>query len=435
MRLLLVGVLLLGVGCGPPNANPDGGSGGGGGGSGGGAAGGGSGGGSTGGGSGGGAVGGGTGGGSTGGGSGGGAGGGGGSGGGSASGKWSMGYYAGYQANDYPLPSIEWTGLTHLAVAFYLPAANGTLDETLFQGTLMQGQSLARSLVGSAHTHGVKAIASIGGESSRSAFVGATSAGTIGTFVTNLTALLTTYGYDGVDIDWEPLDPTDQAAAIDLATRLRAAHPGVILTMPVGYQNTNLPDDLSGYPAIAAAYDQLNIMSYGMAGAYPGWDSWHSSALYGAAASTPTSIASTVNLYKTAGVPVAKLGIGIGAYGLCYTPPVTGPSQHLNGATIAASDNTMSFTNIMTSYYSAAAHQFDTTAKAPYLSFSMATGPAGCGFVSYDDAQSIGEKATYLKAQGLGGVIMWTINQNYLPGAAVGQRNPLLSAVATSVLQ
>jgi chitinase len=37
--------------------------------------------------------------------------------------------------------------------------------------------------------------------------------------------------------------------------------------------------DLSGFAAIAAVYDQLNIMSYGMAGAWSGWKSWHSSAL------------------------------------------------------------------------------------------------------------------------------------------------------------
>lgn len=67
------------------------------------------------------------------------------------------------------------------------------------------------------------------------------------------------------------------------------------------------------------------------------------------------------------------------------------------------------------------------------LSFSTATGPQSCGFVSYDNPESIAAKGTYLKAQGLGGVIMWTINQNYIATAPLVDRNALLSAVNTSV--
>jgi chitinase len=104
-------------------------------------------------------------------------------------------------------------------------------------------------------------------------------------------------------------------------------------------------------------YDQLNIMSYGQAGAWSGWKSWHSSALYQTDSATPTSIDSSVKLYLAAGVPAAKLGIGIGFYGLCYSSPVTGPDQALNGSTLVASDGTISYANIMTKYYSASARQ------------------------------------------------------------------------------
>ena len=58
-----------------------------------------------------------------------------------------------------------------------------------------------------------------------------------------------------------------------------------------------------------------------------GWLSWHHSPLFGEAPSHPTSIASTVQAYLNAGVPRAKLGIGVGLYGLFYNNPVTGPRQ------------------------------------------------------------------------------------------------------------
>ena len=166
----------------------------------------------------------------------------------------------------------------------------------------------------------------------------------------------------------------------------------------------------------------------------PGWQSWHSSALYGETPTTPTSIDSTVERYLDAGVPAAKLGIGIGFFGACYTPPVTGPKQDLRGGTVAASDNDMSYHNIMTRYYADAARIWDDEAKSPYLTFATATGPLGCGFISYDDAQSIGERAAYVDSRGLGGAIVWTINQGYLPDAPAGSRDPLMDALRTTFL-
>jgi chitinase len=204
--------------------------------------------------------------------------------------------------------------------------------------------------------------------------------------------------------------------------------------MPVGYVNVNsIPTDLS-YFASLGMLDQLNIMSYGAAGVWQGWKSWHSSALYQQDSATPTSIDSSVQAYVAAGVPKAKLGIGIGAYGLCYTPPVSGPDQDLpDGAAIAASDGTMSYAVIMQSYYTQSARQWDSLARVPYLSFTTATGPKGCGYISYDDDQSIAEKAAYVKAQGLGGVIMWEINEEYMPSA--NPTSPLLDSVGRHLLQ
>ena len=354
---------------------------------------------------------------------------------GAGSGLWSMGYYAGYDSTSYPVSAIEWAGMTHIAVAFYSPTATGAFDESLSQGSAAQGATLGHAIVTAAHAHGVKAVASLGGADSRAQFLAATASGVRDTFVGSFAKLATDYGYDGIDFDWESLETADEPVLVDVMQKVRQRAPGLLLTVPVGIINVNMPGDLSGYAALAAAADQINIMSYGAAGAWQGWKSWHSSALYQQDSATPTSVDSSVKAYVGAGVPKAKLGIGIGFYGLCYTPPVTAPDQALNGSTVAASDGDISYANIMTSYYSAAAAKWDAFARVPYLSFAAATGPKGCGYISYDDDRSIGEKGAYLKAQGLGGVIMWEINEGYISTAPVGQRNPLLTSIGQHVLQ
>jgi hypothetical protein len=131
-----------------------------------------------------------------------------------------------------------------------------------------------------------------------------------------------------------------------------------------------------------------------------------------------------------AGVPPAKLSMGIGFYGSCWNPPVTAPLQTPNGSHVVADDNTMSAANITNTYYSASAYHYDATAEAPYLSFASATGPQGCTFISYEDATSIAAKGSYAQQKGLGGTIIWQINEGYNPSAADPQA--LLHAVASA---
>src|SRR6266849_4083118 len=346
---------------------------------------------------------------------------------GSPSGRWSMGYYAGYLHAAYPVDAIDWSGLTHLAVAFYLPQTDGSLDESISVVPTASPQ-LAHALVRSAHAHGVQAIASIGGSGSGPAMKTATAAGVQAAFVAAIVKLLTDYGFDGIDIDWEPLELADRPTALTVANQVRAARPDAILTLAVASENGNHPEDLSGYAALAGSYDQVNIMTYGMAGAYSGWNSWHSSALYYQDRATPSSVDVSVRLYLAAGVPAKKLGVGISFYGLCYTKPVTGPDQPLGAS--AVTSNGMGFASILAGYFVSSARQWDAFARVPYLSFADPAGAAGCTFISYEDEQSIQEKAAYLEENGLGGVIEWNINEGYVAPA-----NPLLEAVRKSVLQ
>jgi chitinase len=172
-------------------------------------------------------------------------------------------------------------------------------------------------------------------------------------------------------------------------------------------------------------------MTYGMAGAWGGWQSWHSSAILGESATHPSSVDSTVAAYVAAGVPIGKLGVGVGFYGMCWAGGVTGPGADLGGSWLVGDDNTFSYTNIMTGYYDADAYYYDLGGCAPYLGAAAGLGAAGCTFLSYEDEISVAGKADYVLTWGLGGVIIWTINQGYLASAPPGERDPLLTALGT----
>jgi chitinase len=350
-----------------------------------------------------------------------------------ASGRWVNGYYVGYQRALYPEQTIDFATLTHITVARVRPLPNGSIT-TDFDIDDVNGPVMARNVSSQAHQAGRKAILMLGGAGEHLGFVGAASPANRPTFVRNLLAAMTAFGYDGIDVDWEPMDAADQAPLLALLRELRAARPGMILTLPVGFVNSNSPAVGPWYSEAAPLVDQMNLMTYEMAGAWGGWQSWHSSALDDAQPDHPTSIASSVAAYTAAGVPAGKLGIGIPFFGVCWRG-VTAARQVLPaGAGIYAGDNTMTYANILSQYYDAAARGWDAAASVPYLSFSTAKGLEGCNFVSYEDEQSVAAKGAFVKSRGLGGAIIWTINQGHLLTAPTGRRDPLLQATYAAIV-
>lgn len=347
-----------------------------------------------------------------------------------ANGAWIAGYYVGYQKHLYPPSAVDFASLTHLIVGRVVPNNDGSLNMTMDLDATT-GPALAKELAGLTHAAGKKAILFLGGAGARDAWVSAASDANRPRLVANLLTAMTELGYDGLDIDWEPIQEADYANLLALVRELRAARPGMLLSVPTGWMNTNFVTVPSFYASLAESVDRLNVMSYEMAGAYEGWLSWHSAPLHGATSRTPASIASTVAAYVSAGVPKAKIGVGAGFYGSCWRG-VTEPGKEIGSATVVAGDNMMSYTNIMAGYYNAASYRYDSTAQAPYLSSTTGLGQHGCTFLSYEDETSMRAKGAYIRAEGLGGVIMWTINQGYIP-SNTGNTNPLARALSESI--
>ena len=238
---------------------------------------------------------------------------------------WVIGYYVPRRRSRYPPEKVQWRALTHLAVGSVAPRADGPLDTT-FGMDGMSGTERVDDLIARAHAAGVKALLFVGGGATHDDFAAAASGEVRASFVAELVRWARDeHDLDGIDLDWEPMRQADHRDFRALAEALRAAWPEALLTVPVVHHNVNLAGVDPFWAKVAPLFDRINIMSYGMAGEYPGWRSWHASALHGAAHESPTTIADSVEAYLAVGVPAEKLGIGIGFYGVCYTPPVAGP--------------------------------------------------------------------------------------------------------------
>jgi chitinase len=350
-------------------------------------------------------------------------------------GKWVSGYYVGYERASQPVANLSFDGLTHLMVGAVLPNTNGTLA-THFYIDDVNGPIWAQAAVDAAQAANRKAIMMIGGAGTITGWRGAASAANRATFVANLLDLVDDYGADGLDLDWEPIEAQDRAPLIALAQALRAARPGLIITLPVNVVNSNFSDpadEAAFLTALAQSLDQVNLMSYGMGYDYDGWHSWFSSPLDGEAGNTPISIAHSVQYYLDAGVPAAKLGVGSGFYGTCYRN-VTQPRVPVAFGSIIASDGEMSYRNIVENYLPNMSAHYDAIANSPWLGAATGQGPQACTYVTYEDAQSIAAKGAWVHANGLGGTIIWTISQAHFATRPAGQRDPLLQAMRDAFL-
>lgn len=347
----------------------------------------------------------------------------------------------------YAYSNIDWSALTHLAVALAYPIAGANIE---YRGGNLSS-TLAQQVTGAAHAHGRKAILMIGGAGSAADFVAAVSYGDDfpATFVSNIVSRAKADGFDGIDIDWEGLYPQDYDLFKALALALRAKWPEMILTCAIGWDQTknsffsSLKDSSGNW-----LFDQMNVMTYDAANNWGGWISWFHNALADEGPDHPSSVVSALGkLNQIGGVPKSLIGMGIPFYGSAWTgghPPVTGPRQTITAGASASQgmDFVWTYKYIMDNYYqpydeaTKIGYVYDAAAGAAYIT----GGPTGHSrnnkpkvmFISYDDPNSIAAKGSWIKANGYGGTIIWLINEGAID---TNGANPLLSAVKSAFLQ
>ena len=192
------------------------------------------------------------------------------------------------------------------------------------------------------------------------------------------------FALDGIDIDWEY--PTSSSAKISssaddtknytlMMRAIRAAiGPDKLLTLA-----SSAGGGYIDFKAIEPFIDFVNIMTYDMSGAPK-----HHSGLYRSSHSAYITADESVKKHVKAGVPAAKLVLGIPFYGHGQAP--------LPGW--------MDYKNII--QLKGYEFHWDDTAKAPYV-----TDTTGKILMNYDNPASISIKCQYILENGLLGGMFW----------------------------
>ncbi|MGG4127061.1 glycosyl hydrolase family 18 protein [Paenibacillus illinoisensis] len=282
----------------------------------------------------------------------------------------------------------------------------------------------------------LKTIISVGGWtwSNRFSDVAATSA-TREVFANSAVDFLRKYNFDGVDLDWEypvsgGLDgnskrPEDKQNYTLLLSKIREKLDAAeavdgkeyLLTIASGASPTYAAN--TELANIASIVDWINIMTYDFNGA---WQkiSAHNAPLNAdpAAASAGVPDSNTFNVaagaqgHLNAGVPAAKLVLGVPFYGRGWD----GCAQASNGQYQTCSGGSsigtweagsFDFYDLEANYINKNGYTryWNDTAKVPFL-----YNASNKRFISYDDAESIGHKTAYIKSKGLGGAMFWELS-------------------------
>lgn len=231
----------------------------------------------------------------------------------------------------------------------------------------------------------------------------------INTFADNIVNLINTYGFDGIDIDWEmPLPNGTQYTVMMqiINAKVKANNPNHLVTaaiaggtwQPPSYDLTNSHQYL----------DYINMMTYGMVSN----NGYYQNALYRSTTyDYPTfnagktlgscSIAESVAIYNTYGIPNSKIIVGVAFYGIKQTRTYDTASSTWSSWINAGS---VSFTYITNNYLPSSLYKayYDTNAGVPYI-----VKTDGTQFISYDNPRSIAAKSLYIIDNELGGMMYW----------------------------
>jgi spore germination protein YaaH len=197
--------------------------------------------------------------------------------------------------------------------------------------------------------------------------------------------ILNTYGYDGVNIDFENVAPGDRAALTSFMGRLaaRLGPLGKTLSMAVPPKTADIPnDDWNGafdYRALGGAVNWLIVMAYD--------EHWSGSAP-GPVASMPW-VETVVWFAINSNVPPQKILLGVALYGYDWPTGGSGEGISMHTALARATQH-------------GATISYDPVARVPYYRYSGHT-------VYFEDSKSVEHKVYLAMVLQLAGIAAWRL--------------------------
>jgi chitinase len=334
-----------------------------------------------------------------------------------------------------PAEEIDWDAFTHLFYFSLFALEDGSLSPIEMYHNFSPDRINAITSAG--HKHNTPVLFSVGGWGNYEGFSSAIRPENRGTFISNLVSVLKTWGFDGIDVDMEPINDADEQNYIEFITDLHRELQQI--ETPMGNRAmltaaTIWKPEL--FARLSDKFDQINLMTYDLSGAWRGWVSWHNAPVYDGGRvfeSTGRPLPSAdglVDNFIDAGVPPEKLGIGIDFYGYIWRGEVTGPLQSwITAPTVSPN---IPYYRIVEEYYDEKFYRWDDEAQAAYLSLDGDTLTEN-KFISYDDEKSIQSKIRYVREKGIGGTIIWEISGAHFSNEPEGSKDPLLQVVKQEV--
>jgi chitinase len=328
-------------------------------------------------------------------------------------------YYASWAAySGYTPDKIKATGLNVLNYAFAVVGPDNKVaagDPDIDPSNFTKLRALRTTYPS------LKIVISIGGwdDSARFSDAALTPASR-SAFAESAVSFLKTYGFDGIDIDWEyptgggksgnthrSSDPENfrlllKALRTSLDTQGAKDGKHYILSF-VGGSGAQYANgiDLS---SVAQTVDYGFIMTYDLQGPWCSYTDFNA-ALAPSSGTSPqekSSVDSSVRSWLNAGFPSGKLIMGVPFYGYAY--------QNVSDANSGlwqkfSSGSAVGYDTIRSKYLSNSSFKsfYNSAAQVPWLF-------GGSVFVSYDDASSIRAKAGFAVSKGLLGVGAWELS-------------------------
>ncbi|KAK0100840.1 hypothetical protein ONS95_007287 [Cadophora gregata] len=340
--------------------------------------------------------------------------------------KRTVGYYESWSSTrkcqSVPPEDLNLAGFTHVNFAFAF------FDPATFQVAPMDSNSATlyhRFTALKDKYSGLQTWISIGGWSftdpgpTRQSFsVMASTAGNRKKFIDGALSFMNTYGFDGVDLDWEYPGaddrggvPADTANFVLLVKEMKQSFgsKGLTVTLPTSFWYLQHFD----VNAMQEYVDWYNLMSYDLHGT---WDA--DSQFLGPYIAPHTNLSEIdlgLGLLWRAGVAASKVVLGQGWYGRsftlkdssCNTP--NGVCQFSGGANAGPCSGTAGILDLQEISDIITKNNlkpvWDKTAGVKWITW------ASNQWVSYDDDDTFAQKKDFANKRCLGGMMVWAIDQ------------------------
>ncbi|MCJ1306438.1 hypothetical protein MMC25_000080 [Agyrium rufum] len=316
-------------------------------------------------------------------------------------------YYPNYRVYaGKPPSSLELSYITHVIYAFVWPNADGMIafsDEWADKGIQVDGTKGCLSAVQKlkiAHPH-LKTLLSIGGGGAGSTnFAAVAKTPTLrDNFATQVYDLCKQYGFDGVDVDWESPATAEVGGnylLLIIALRNALPRPQFLLTtaLPAGTWALQYIDMTS----VAQYLDYINVMAYDFSGPWTPLTG-HQAQLYTPSplnnSDASTSGNSAVQYLLSKHVVSRKILLGVPVYGRSFLGATTVDEKYTGEG---GQQGTFDYSTLPRP---GTKECVDTKVGAAFCS-----GGDG-GFVTYDNPQTVAQKAAFVKRYSLGGLFYW----------------------------